>query len=640
MKGMEKAKGGYTYYQCKYCKAAFDTQDGPAPRLIIGRPRNFMHADNHLPDRFIEKESVLRLLELLCPGIRDILPSRRVLGGRILKEHAKRCTTKYSDALGGIQNETGGRVNVLAGVWQNIAKDHLLGVQLVLFGVILTYSLLPVGDRHDGIVIAEDLEKVLKRAHSEKWNIGAIVTDNAGQCGRARRILTLRWPQIVVLHCFAHDSNNLVKAVLKTSVRDVGDQAAAAVNCINASSSKWLKRTKQLMEKIYGRTLGLRSLCETRWNSMQGCFASLLRVQSALQMLYRQYEKDKNFPSDLKVLGDMNFWSELKNGEAVISPLSYASYRLQRDENTVGDVVLSYREIYLGFKDDIIHRNDLIKCVEERWLQCEQPLFMLGFALHPIYADDARGLPDTIISGIGTLPAVAVYYYRRLFATEAIGVLRSDIFAWMQAKFTRTKPSEFGGSVSEYWSYVAKQRPKSLLPKLAIAVLSIVVNTATCERLFSALGLIHTAKRNHMSASNALDIETVAKHVRQRALKAASRDPRKKLLINPVEHEILRDASGGMFTPSPQKSLIQTDSIADYDSDDEDPGDMVDGVVTLSLWNEYLAEVFEDDEIETDQPMTPAIATRKRRLTTNLKIFLLRLSTNSLPRTYKIFRKK
>ncbi|EEY61655.1 uncharacterized protein PITG_01987 [Phytophthora infestans T30-4] len=173
------------------------------------------------------------------------------------------------------------------------------------------------------------------------------------------------------------------------------------------------------MKKFYGRSLGLRTLCETRWNSMQGCFASLLRVQSALEMLYRH---------------------DLKIAEAVISPLSYASYRLQRDENTVGDVVLSYRDIFKGFSR---HGDELVKCVEERWRECEQPLFMLGFALHPTYADEARTLPNTSISGV-----------------EDVGVLRSDMFAWMQRKFTRTRPSEFKGSVSEYWTYVAVQKPE------------------------------------------------------------------------------------------------------------------------------------------------------------------------------------
>ncbi|KAG6950896.1 hypothetical protein JG688_00013962 [Phytophthora aleatoria] len=35
---------------------------------------------------------------------------------------------------------------------------------------------------------------------------------------------------------------------------------------------------------------------------------------------------------------------------------------------------------------------------------------MLGYALHPVYADHARVLPTTNVSGIGRLPKIAVYY--------------------------------------------------------------------------------------------------------------------------------------------------------------------------------------------------------------------------------------
>ncbi|KAG6947915.1 hypothetical protein JG688_00015347 [Phytophthora aleatoria] len=139
-----------------------------------------MYAANHLSDRFIEDETVLRVFELLCPGITEMIPSRRVMGGKLLKSHAAWCLKKAVEALRIIQQRTGGCVNRLSDVWQNISKDHLLGCQLALFGVLLTYGLPPVSDRHDGLAIAEQLESVLKRAQQEGWDVGAIVTDNAG----------------------------------------------------------------------------------------------------------------------------------------------------------------------------------------------------------------------------------------------------------------------------------------------------------------------------------------------------------------------------------------------------------------------------------------------------------------------------
>ncbi|KAF1785901.1 hypothetical protein GQ600_25147 [Phytophthora cactorum] len=52
---------------------------------------------------------------------------------------------------------------------------------------------------------------------------------------------------------------------------------------------------------------------------------------------------------------------------------------------------------------------------------------MVGFVLHPLYADTARQIPDTAVSGIGALGKIAVYHYCRLFNTEDIAQIRRAI---------------------------------------------------------------------------------------------------------------------------------------------------------------------------------------------------------------------
>jgi len=361
-------------------------------------------AENLLPDGFVEHGSTRRLLDFVCPGISSYLPSRHRQGRSILTAHAKHCSAAETKALVNVQKETGGRVNFLSDVWQNVSRDHLLGCQLTLFGQTMSYALPGVGNRHDGVAIADELERVMKHAMDadEKWVIGAVVTDNAGQCGRARRILALRWPRIVFIFCFAHDINNLVKSVLKTpSFRQIGSQAAAVVNVLNASSSKWLQRAREVIVRFYGVRLALFSLCETRWNSMHSCFASLLRVRTALKAFARTYEAHSDFPDTLRVLTSDSFWRKLLTSEQVIMPLSVASFRLQRDENTLADVVISYRDIFIGFRRNQSDREELEKCVEARWAQCEQPLFMLAYVLHPKFANQAREIANrpTAITG-------------------------------------------------------------------------------------------------------------------------------------------------------------------------------------------------------------------------------------------------
>ncbi|GMF59464.1 unnamed protein product [Phytophthora fragariaefolia] len=177
-------------------------------------------ANHNLPETLIERSSTARLLRHTHKMKSDVisLPKRRTLGGL----------------------KTGGRVNFCSDDWQNIAREHLLDYKISLYGNELTYGLYTTGSRHDGIAIAEKMENVLIAMKNDGWKIGAVITDNAGQCGRARRILSLRWPELAFVICFAHDLNNLVKDELKSDYATVTEQASDAGNAILASSSKWL----------------------------------------------------------------------------------------------------------------------------------------------------------------------------------------------------------------------------------------------------------------------------------------------------------------------------------------------------------------------------------------------------------------
>ncbi|ETM99166.1 hypothetical protein PPTG_18917 [Phytophthora nicotianae INRA-310] len=87
-----------------------------------------------LPDTFVEHPATLRLFKFLNSECVGLLPSRRVLGGRVLDACGKEYLEQSATVLRKVQDTTGGRVNFLSDVWQNIAKTHLLGVHLTLFG--------------------------------------------------------------------------------------------------------------------------------------------------------------------------------------------------------------------------------------------------------------------------------------------------------------------------------------------------------------------------------------------------------------------------------------------------------------------------------------------------------------------------
>jgi hypothetical protein len=472
-------------------------------------------AEALLPDRFIELSSARRLLLWLNEKCNGALPRRQVLGTDVLHEYAGLYAAEQQNSLATTQRISGGRVNFLSDGWQNISKQHILACLLSLFGVVFTYGIRSTGTEHHALVIAKQLEEILMEMQESGWNVGAIVTDNAGQCGRARRILARRWPKISFLRCFAHDINNLVKAVLKRVFKEVWEQAASVVNVLNASSDKWLVRANRAMIARYGKQppSALCSLCVTRWNSMQKCFASLLRVRSALEDFHFTHRNDPDLPKKLHVLSEDKFWHDLKDAETVIRPLCFALHRLQRDENTLGDVVKSFGEIYLGFAASE-HSQTLIPCVEERWTACEQPLFILGYFLHPSFVSEARRFPETRLTTEHDVCDFALYYYRRFISEDVTG-LRGEMSAWIIGQYGNAHLSNFRGSLMKFWAYLQRQMPSDKLPALAVTVLSIAVNTETCERLFSELGLIHSPRRNQTRVDKTLKQQDVRQHVRE-----------------------------------------------------------------------------------------------------------------------------
>ncbi|RLN91893.1 hypothetical protein BBJ28_00026671 [Nothophytophthora sp. Chile5] len=497
----------------------------------------------------------------------------------------------------------------------NIAKTHLLGCQLTLFGSAVTFGLFPTNSRHDGLAVAELMESVMLSAEIKGWQIGAVVTDNAGQCGRARRILALRWPKVIFLICFAHDINNLVKAVLRSAFREVTAQASEAVNCLNASSSKWLHRARNAMIRTYGSHRALMPMCETRWNSMQGCFASLLRARSALEVFAVMNHDEDNYPAALKVLDNPQFWVSLREAEMVVRPLCFASYKLQADENTLADVITCFRDIFDGFVT-CEQRDTLVPTIEKRWNACEQPLIMLALFLHPDHLSEARALPCTDVSGLDNMCTFATFYYQKLIGGDPV-TLRGEIHDWMRGRFVSGSLSNFSSCslppLAAFWRFTRDCRPDAFLPHLAMVIFSVAVNTATCERYFSELALIHTAKRNRMSPEKARKISVVRKLVRDRDGKEspnkADMSPDKRI-VNPSEPEKLV----GFGTPNrirsdpqcaspigpqpnqhPEAESSPTFELSDTDVE-ESNDHFIEGEDPIGSWEEVLEGLIDSDD--------------------------------------------
>jgi hypothetical protein len=271
--------------------------------------------------------------------------------------------------------------------WQSIAKVHIEGLLLKTGPSTFVVESSVADSDHHGIAVATGWETIVRERLTIDPKFRFFLSDDAGQCGRARRILALRFAFLLWLKCFAHQVNLMVRYLLRLAqFRTIMDQATGSVNAINASSSKWLSKFRDKAETLYGKRAAkaLLTMGETRWNSAQACFASLLRVRSACKAFAAEKQVAPDFPSAVKgVWTSDDFWDGLEVAERLIRPFCEASFLLQRESNTLAHVLLVFINLYRHIKvysdsEPSELADELWKDIKKRWNREEHPLFFLA----------------------------------------------------------------------------------------------------------------------------------------------------------------------------------------------------------------------------------------------------------------------
>jgi hypothetical protein len=71
-------------------------------------------------------------------------------------------------------------------------------------------------------------------------------------------------------------------------------------------------------------------------------------------------------------------------------------------------------------------------CIENRWHDYEQPLFILALFLHPRHKSTFKKIADeTPLTLLGQLCKFAIFYYT-CFINKDIGQLRDEVLQWWE----------------------------------------------------------------------------------------------------------------------------------------------------------------------------------------------------------------
>ncbi|POM76063.1 Hypothetical protein PHPALM_6741 [Phytophthora palmivora] len=246
--------------------------------------------------------------------------------------------------------------------------------------------------------------------------------------------------------------------------KTVTKQAASTMAALNRSSGKWLVRTNERVFKTYGDTMAFIMLCEP----YASVFASLLRFRTALEDFAHEFRNDPEFPSSLIVFSLPSFWRNLVDAERVIRSLSETSFRLQKNDNTMAEVVRCFGKIHSAVAASP-YASYLVPVVGKRWTNCEQLLMLLAFCItFPIHPDSSG--------------------------------LTGDVDKWINGKFTPKKHTDFtdprgiiqSDCVIQLWLHVGNSYYGKNSKLLHLAK---VISVCRREYGYVELGLIITPRR-------------------------------------------------------------------------------------------------------------------------------------------------
>lgn len=257
--------------------------------------------------------------------------------------------------------------------------------------------------------------------------------------------------------------------------------------------------------KTYGISLEILGYSETRWNSLQMLFASLLRIRTALSTFAADHLFDDGFPNSLTECTDIHFWRNLEIIEKMVRPLAAASFTMEKNNVTMAQCTHIYMVLFATFSHDPTATEE----IEKRWNNLEQPLFLLTYLLHPRFAHTAREMLHKIKNPAGKIfydesriLLTAQFYYKRLISTdsERVKCFTNEINTYVQHErlFTRITGQTEDEWLS-YWQAHCRCYPE--LTIFSIFLLSVTVQSATCERIFQ---VFHTGLRN--GKANKIDI--------------------------------------------------------------------------------------------------------------------------------------
>ncbi|KAF8808342.1 hypothetical protein BYT27DRAFT_7255616 [Phlegmacium glaucopus] len=366
----------------------------------------------------------------------------------------------------------------------------------------------------------------------------AACSDDGGDARKMRRLLLVLMPWLIIILCWAHQINLIVSDYLslKLPFQDCIPKALIVIKWMNNHScALGLFCQEQLC--THQKFLALILPVLTRWTAHYLSLRQLLTVEKSLRAAWLKYSdtmiasvgsksKDKAKAIAVQeIINDSQFWYHIKKTCSHLELLAIAANITQASNTRVYHVLTTLANLYhiysnLSLAEDFNVHNQVLTSLEKRWAAADQDPFIAAVVLNPFLRGDFLAKQHIALTPIG-LCNMLKHLHSHVF--------RVDVDADFQAAFMDyfNKHEEFspecmalvdwtdtaqkkGQEVNpvEIWEGIdtREETGRNRLTKLAIHILSVVANSAGCERAFSHMGLIHTGEQEPNLVADHLDI--------------------------------------------------------------------------------------------------------------------------------------
>ncbi|KAF8134104.1 ribonuclease H-like domain-containing protein [Mycena galopus ATCC 62051] len=486
----------------------------------------------NLAENFFEEPEVQVLFKMFRSRAADVLPSRKLIGRRLLNDAAAIVDKKV------IKDLEGKNIGIESDAWSRFRRG-ITGVCGVRPGKVTTLKLInTTAANKDGESMAAFFAKIINEVEATYLcYVIYFITDADGGSKKGRAIhLTLR-PDLFLPSCFAHQSQLCVSDYFKVFpfALDIAEQLIEIVNWINNHDKvrDIFDRAQQSVsaDENQGRVIVLSYFTAnlTRWTTHATSFLRVLRLKRALTQAailneaaivkaqvgaakstekFRLEEEARSMIARI-VDRENRFWPGVQTVIADLEPICFGTNINQQDDVRPDQVLLAFVGMFLHFAEhpeDEVKRG-MVNRLEKRWKDADQTMFLLALLLNPFeglsaFGPDAGfnpfmlvdllltvrvsrtqnrpGNPDSITTRIKKENAIEDAFFRFLASTGMYKNFRDKMTSWIDRR---------GKCPLTVWEHALSSADfgEQELRSLAILLLEIVCNTAGAERLFSNL---------------------------------------------------------------------------------------------------------------------------------------------------------